>query len=55
MFAFPEPPSAQTVANPCPCCGGHQAVPFYATSLRQFYRCVRCTAMFAVALADGHA
>jgi hypothetical protein len=53
MFGFPQPAEAQTVGTPCPCCGTDRAVPVYATALRQFFRCVRCTNTWAVTVSGS--
>jgi len=42
MFSFPEPPAPRDTKSPCPHCGATRGVPVYATSIKQYLRCIQC-------------
>jgi hypothetical protein len=41
-FTFAPPPAPEHTPVPCPICQSDVAVPLYATSLAQYYRCTTC-------------
>ena len=47
MFSFPEPPPPQELRESCAACGSTTAIPVYATSKVQYFRCVSCRAIIA--------
>jgi transposase-like protein len=58
MFTFTPPAQPLRTRTPCPHCGALRAVPVYATSTIQYFRCARCRrtwdAATAMEAADDH-
>jgi hypothetical protein len=46
-FTFAPPPAPEHTPEPCPVCQSDVAVPLYATSRAQYYRCTSCQQIWA--------
>jgi len=48
VLRFPPPPASEVVPTPCPGCGSHRGVLFYATSIQRYVRCIACACVWRV-------
>ena len=47
LFTFAPPPVPEHAPEPCPVCHSDLAVPLYATSRSQYFRCASCRQIWA--------
>jgi len=51
-FTFAPPPLPEHTPEPCPVCHADVALPLYATSRAQYYRCTTCHQVWAHTSSD---